>query len=32
MTQVEEQIFDGDCRGGCMQKESYENEIEPAIL
>ena len=32
MTKVEELIFGGDCRGGCMHNQDYENKGAPIIL
>ena len=32
LTELEEQIFVGDCRGGCIHKEDCENEGAPNIL
>ena len=32
MTEIEERIFGGDCRGACMNKLGYENEGAPTIL
>ena len=32
MTKVEELIFGGDCRGGCMHNQDYENKGAPTIF
>ena len=32
LTEVEEQIFGGDCRGVCIHKCGCENEGAPTIL
>ena len=32
MTEVEEEIFAGDCRGGCMHNQGCENEKAAIIL
>ena len=32
LTEKKEQIFGGDCRGGCMHRYGCENEETPTIL
>ena len=32
LTEGEERIFGGDCRGGCMHKKNCENDGAPTIL
>ena len=32
LPEVEQRIFGGDCRGGCVHKKGCENEEAPTIL